>query len=77
METLPTGLVAVITHYLTERHISGRQFAVTIGIDPGHWSRIRRGVVPPGGRFLKAVAAGYPDLAPAVASYFTGVEVVA
>lgn len=76
METPTTDLIAAITQYLKEREISGNSFAKGMGMNPSHWSRIRRRIVPPGGKFLKAVADSYPDLAPAVAAHFLGGKAV-
>ncbi len=48
---------------------SDKDLAAAIGIDAGHWSKIKRGLAQPGGRFLKAIVEKYPELELAVHHY--------
>jgi len=55
--------------------LSDRKFSQAIGMDPGLWSKIKRGLCPPGGKFLMSVARTYPELQLAVHEHMiTGVE---
>ena len=46
--------------------LSDQKFSKAIGMDPGLWSKIKRGLVPPGGKFLMSLASTYPELQLAV-----------
>ena len=45
-----------------------------LGVDPALWSKIKNGLVPPGGKFLKAVARTYPELRQAIYDYMASKE---
>ena len=63
------GVTDAIISYLTKHSLSGNQFSKRINMNPATWSRIRRGLCPPGGHFLLAVAATFPDLRQTIADY--------
>jgi transcriptional regulator with XRE-family HTH domain len=63
---MPTNLIDEIKKLQQLKGLSDQKFSKAIGMDPGSWSRIKRGLVPPGGKFLTAVIQNFPELRLAV-----------
>ncbi len=49
--------------------LSDRQFSIRLGISPSGFSRIQRGIKPPGMKFLTALMNEFPELKLAVYQY--------
>lgn len=47
--------------------LSNTAFAEKLGIDVSQWSRIRRGVVPAGGKVIRGALRAYPGLSDTLA----------
>ena len=55
-------LLKAIDDLIEMRHITHNQFAETIGVDPGAWSRKRRGLTKLTKDDLDAMVKTYPEL---------------
>lgn len=56
-------LINAVVESQKKRKLSDRQLSILLKIDPSHWSRIKRGLIPAsGGKFLTAVAREFPEL---------------
>jgi transcriptional regulator with XRE-family HTH domain len=49
--------------------LNDKEFSLAIGIDAGHWSKIKRGLSTPGARFINGIARTYPELELAIHDY--------
>lgn len=67
-------LTIAVTEEQKKLGLSDRKLAQRLGIDNSHWSRIKRGHLPPGHKFLSAVAHEFPELQPLVFQVITGGE---
>ncbi len=56
-------LIKAVGEAQKKRGLSDRKLSQLLGIDPAHWSRIKRGLAPAsGGKFLTAVTREFPEL---------------
>lgn len=55
--------------------LSDRQFSLRLNISPSGYSRIQRGIKPPGMKFLTALMNEFPELKLAVYQYLDKKEV--
>ncbi len=62
-------LTEAIKQYQEKNNLSDQKFAKSIGIDPGNWSRTKRGLIKPQAKFLKALVSKIPELQLAVMNY--------
>lgn len=60
---------------LQEMHkLSDRQFARRLGVDPSSWSRVKRGLRPPGMKILRALVKEFPGLELAAYQYIASLR---
>ena len=69
IKTTSNTLIKVIKESQTNRQLNDRQFAFYLGIDPGEWSKVSRGIRPPGLKTLKAFMNKLPEVQLTVAKY--------
>jgi len=62
-------LIEAIKKEQGERGLNDTKLSALLGIDLSTWSRIKRGVRPPGGKFLTAVMRNLPEIGLVVIDY--------
>ena len=65
-------LVEEIQKIQSLKGLSDTQLARAIGLDLSTWSKIKNGVRPPGGKFLRALAKAFPELHLTILDYMSG-----
>ena len=65
-------LIGAIKEVQEKYNLSDRKFALSLGIDPGHWSRVKRGRLPFGQKVLSALSQNYPELDIIIMQYMKG-----
>lgn len=44
-----------------EKYASADAFAKALGVDPGHLSKVKRGLAPPGGKIYRGLLTKHPE----------------
>jgi len=55
-------LIEAIKRVQEKYNLNDKEFSKSLGIDPGHWSRVKRELLPFGQKTLSALSQKYPEL---------------